>query len=114
MAGQLIERGKNNYTLRVFSGRDGFRKRRYINRTFKGNKKKAQEVLHSMLHAGDLGALTEPTKTNLGEYLDEWLDTAPRPPVSVRPVQVPSCPLKKGYPGEASAQFPEKPKISRS
>lgn len=84
MAGQLVKRGDNNYTLRVYLGRDGSGKRRYINKTFKGNKKKAQEALNSMLHAGDLGTLTEPTKTTLGEYLDEWLETAATPRVRSR------------------------------
>jgi len=84
MAGQIIKRGDSNYTLRVYLGRDGSGKRRYINKTYKGNKKKAQEVLNSMLHAGDLGTLTEPTKTTLGEYLDEWLETAATPRVRPR------------------------------
>ena len=83
MAGQLIKRG-DNYTIRVFTGRDSAGRRRYLNKTFKGNKKAAQEELNSMLHSQDLGTLIEPTKVTLGEYLDEWLRTAATPRVRAR------------------------------
>jgi len=83
MAGQIIRRSDDSFTLRIYTGRDGAGRRRYVNKTFKGNKKKAQEMLNSMLHSNDLGTLVEPANTTVGEYLDEWLETAAK--IRVRP-----------------------------
>ncbi len=84
MAGQLIKRGDNNYTIRVYTGRDGTGKRRYINKTFKGNKHAAQTELNKMLHSRDIGTLAAPSKGDFGDYLDEWLKNAAKPRVRPR------------------------------
>lgn len=83
-AGQLIERGKNRWLVRVFLGRDKSGKRRYLNRTIHGSKKVAQATLTKLLREKDTGALVEPSRTTVGEYLDHWLEAAVKPRVSPR------------------------------
>jgi integrase len=83
MAGQIIKRSENTYTLRVFQGRDGG-KRQYLNKTFHGTKKEAQRALNAMLRDQDQGTLIEPTRSSLNDYFDQWLETAVRPRVRPR------------------------------
>ncbi|HKO45153.1 MAG TPA: site-specific integrase [Pyrinomonadaceae bacterium] len=45
MAGQIIKRGDKTWLLRIFMGRDGSGKRRYMNKTVRGNKKDAEAFL---------------------------------------------------------------------
>lgn len=83
-AGQLIQRGKDSFLLRVFLGRDATTGRRlYRNVSFRGNKTAAQKKLNSLLRDGDLGLLIEPARTTVGEYLDQWIESAAK--VRVRP-----------------------------
>ena len=83
-AGQLIQRGKDSFLLRVFLGRDATTgRRRYRNVSFRGNKTAAQKKLNSLLRDGDLGLLIEPARTTVGEYLDQWIESAAK--VRVRP-----------------------------
>jgi len=49
MAGQVIKRGDKNWLVRVFMGRDGNGKRRYLNKTIRGNKKDADKYLRDTL-----------------------------------------------------------------
>ncbi len=80
MAGQLIARGEGIWVVRVFAGTDAGGKRRYVNRTIHGSKKQAQAVLNKLLHQRDTtGAVQEPSKQTLAEYLARWLDTAAKP-----------------------------------
>src|SRR5687768_11096898 len=71
--GQLIPRGARTWLVRVFAGRDGAGKRRYLNATIHGTKKEAQRALVAMLRRRDTGALGETTRQTLGAWLDEWL-----------------------------------------
>jgi len=83
-SGQLVPRGKNTFLLRVFLGRDHTTgRRRYRNHNFHGNKTAAQKELNSLLRDGDHGLLVEPSRTTVGEYLDQWIDGAAK--VRVRP-----------------------------
>jgi integrase len=83
-AGQLIQRGKKAFLLRIFLGRDATTgKRRYRNVNFHGNKTAAQTRLNGLLRDGSLGLLVEPARTTLSEYLDQWLEGAAK--VRVRP-----------------------------
>ncbi len=75
MAGQIIERGKNKYMVRVYLGREGGKKK-YHNKTINGNKKDAEFYLRKVLRERDLGEFIEPSKQLLSEYLDTWLETA--------------------------------------
>lgn len=76
MAGQIIKRGDKTWLVRVFTGRDGHGKRRYLNKTIKGNKRDAEVFLSTLLTQISSGTLIEPVKHTLDEYLDEWLATA--------------------------------------
>jgi integrase len=76
MAGQIIKRGDRTWVVRVFTGRDGNGKRRYINKTIKGNKKDAETYLTTTLTNISAGTFVEPVKLTVEEYLDKWLATA--------------------------------------
>ena len=49
MAGQIIKRGEKNWVVRIFMGRDGNGKRRYMNKTIRGTKKAADTYLNKTL-----------------------------------------------------------------
>lgn len=72
-AGQLVPRGERTWLIRIFLGRDGSGRRRYLNRTVHGTKKDAQAVLHSLLTDNDRGTLIEPSRETLDSFLDRWL-----------------------------------------
>ncbi len=75
MAGQIIERKKGTYTVRVFIGRDAKGARKYQNRTIHGTKKDAQLVLTAMLRDKDLGSLVQPIRKGFGEHAENWIET---------------------------------------
>lgn len=71
MAGQLIEREKGKYLLRVFVGRDPQTgKRTYHNTTFHGSKTAAEKHLRKLVQDRDTGVLVVRTLT-VGELLDD-------------------------------------------
>ncbi len=76
MAGQVIKRGDKTWVVRIFTGRDGKGKRRYLNKTVRGNKKEAETYLSTTLAQISTGTFVEPLKLTVGEYLDKWLATA--------------------------------------
>lgn len=78
MAGQLIKRSDNTFTVRIFLGRDSDGKRRYFNKTIRGSKKDAQKWLTAKLREKDLGQLIEPASIPLNIYLDRWLEEVAR------------------------------------
>ena len=84
MPGQIIERGKNNFVLCVYMGRDANGKRHYLNRPFHGGKKQATELLTKLLRDRDTGALVEPVRTTVSEYLDDWLEKSAKSRVRSR------------------------------
>lgn len=84
MAGQIISRGERAWLVRVFGGRDGTGKRRYLNKTIHGTKKDAQRYLNRVLAERDLGTYVEPTAKTLNRYLDEWLLNAAKRSVGAR------------------------------
>lgn len=75
MAGQIVERRKGVYTVRVFIGRDGANKRKYENQTVHGAKKDAQTVLTALLRAKDMGELVRPAKMSFGQHAENWMIT---------------------------------------
>ena len=79
MAGQIKERSKNKWTVRIFLGRDANGKRRYFNKTIRGGKKDAQKFLTAKLREKDLGLFVEPASMPLNEYLDKWLAEIAKP-----------------------------------
>jgi integrase len=84
MAGQIIKRGENTWLVRIFDGRDVDGRRRYINKTIKGTKRKAERYVRDSMHDMDRGLFVEPSSLTLDDYLDKWLESAVRPRVQVR------------------------------
>ncbi len=80
--GQIIERGKGKYLVRVPLGTGANGKRLYHNKTIHGNKKDAQRYRTKILRQRDLGELVEPSKEVLELYLERWLETAARPRIA--------------------------------
>lgn len=83
MAGQIIKRGDNTWLVRIFTGRDANGKRRYLNKTIRGNKrgnkKDANTYLSNTLTAMGAGTFVEPVKLSVSEYLNKWLEMAAKP-----------------------------------
>lgn len=79
MAGQIIKRGDNTWLVRIFTGRDSQGKRRYLNKTIRGNKKDANSYLSNTLAAISTGTFVEPVKLSVDEYLNKWLEMAAKP-----------------------------------
>lgn len=83
-AGQIIPRGEDTWLVRIYTGRDGNGKRRYLNKTIRGKKRDAQDYLNKTLTAISTGIFVEPSPLTIGEYLDKWLQTAARRRVTER------------------------------
>lgn len=67
--------GETRYRMRVFIGRDGNGKRKFVTRTFE-RKKDAQKEARRLERMKDMGgALATTSKEPLATYLARWLDT---------------------------------------
>ncbi len=84
MAGQIIKRGDKTWLVRIFMGRDGNGKRRYLNKTIRGNKKDAERYLSKTQTEITSGTFVEASSLTLDRYLDQWLESAARPRLSER------------------------------
>jgi integrase len=73
MAGQVIPRGKGKWLVRVFAGRDGSGRRRWVSKMAHGGRRDAQAVLHNLLAAKSEHRLMLPADVNLAGYLERWL-----------------------------------------
>ncbi len=82
--GQLIEREKGIWTIRIYLGEDECGKRQYRNETAKGTKKDAQKQLTQVLREKDLGLITESRNQTLNDYLDFWLQNIAKPRLESR------------------------------
>lgn len=82
--GQLIEREKSVWTIRIYLGEDSSGKRFYHNETAKGTKKDAQKRLTQILREKDLGLITESRNQTLNDYLDFWLANIAKPRLESR------------------------------
>src|SRR5205085_7719980 len=72
-AGQIIPRGEDTWLVRIFMGRDGNGKRRYLNKTIRGKKKDAQDYLSKTMTAISAGTFVEPSPVTVNAYFDKWL-----------------------------------------
>ena len=88
MAGQIIKRGDNTWLVRIFTGRDAHGKRRYLNKTIRGNKKDANAYLSNTLTAMSTGTFVEPVKLSVSEYLSKWLEMAAKPRLRERTLTI--------------------------
>jgi integrase len=90
MRGHLVKRYKHtwNIVLELDRQRDpdtglqGKRVQKWF--TFKGTKKEAEAKLNETIHDYHRGHLVEPSKMLLGDWLDQWLETAIRPTKALR------------------------------
>jgi len=74
MAGQIIERGEQTWLVRIFLGRDPQTgKRKWLNHTIHGTKKKAQTFLNKKLTAKDDGQNIDVARVTVGAMLDDLL-----------------------------------------
>lgn len=81
--GQIKQRGKQTYLVRVFLGRDSQTgKRQYHNHTIHGSKTDAQKYLNQKLRDRDLGLLVQSSSMTLNTLLDQWLETVAKLTVS--------------------------------
>jgi integrase len=85
MRGSIRQRSKGSFRLTlefgyVFDPATGKKKRIQKFITFRGTKRKAQEKLAELLHEAKHGTFVEPDKRTVGEWLDEWVDLAIKPP----------------------------------
>lgn len=85
MRGSIRERSKGSWRITLEFGymRDGVtgknkRVQKFI--TFRGTKREAQGKLNDLLHEVKHGTFIEPHKRTVGEWLDEWVDLAIKPP----------------------------------
>lgn len=84
MRGQLNERGKNTWQIRIPLGKDTNGKRMFHTETYKGTKKEAEKHRTKILGELDNGTLNINSKQTLSEYLDIWLETIAKPRLHLR------------------------------
>jgi integrase len=75
VAGQIINRGKNRWLVRVPRGRDGAGTRLYHNRTVYGSKKEAEAYLTKVLREVQTGTFVEASSRSIADFVSDWLDT---------------------------------------
>ncbi len=71
--GQIIEREKGVWTVRIYLGEDAKGKRKYHNETIKGSKKDAQKRLTQVLREKDTDVYVQSSVITLNDFLDKWL-----------------------------------------
>lgn len=75
--GQILERGKDKYLIRLFTGRDSTGKRHYFNETFHGKKRAAQDRLRVLLTKQKTGEPLRLGNATLAVFIEEWLKSHP-------------------------------------
>jgi integrase len=85
MRGSIRQRSKTSWQIILEYGyvRDratGRRKRVQKHVAFHGTKRQAQDKLTDLLHDATHGTFIEPDKRTVGEWLDEWVELAIKPP----------------------------------
>ncbi|MDD3927758.1 MAG: site-specific integrase [bacterium] len=82
---QIINRGKNIWLVRIYMGKDSTTgKKIFNNKTIYGTKKDANTYITDVSHQVNTGTYIQPSKQTLTEYLNNWLDTAAKPRVSLK------------------------------
>ncbi len=85
MRGSIRKRYKDSWNIIIDLGyqpepQTGKLKRQQKWFTVRGTKRDAEKKLAELLHQANRKELVEPTKLTLGQWLDEWLETAIKPP----------------------------------
>ena len=74
MAGSMRQRGDDSWQLRVHAGRDpGTGRKRYVERTFRGNKRNASKALAAMVAEVDQRSVGSLGKGTVAALCREWL-----------------------------------------
>lgn len=71
--GHIRERGEGSWEVRIAGGRTEKGRRRTITKTIRGTKEDANRKLTELLRERDTGSAIDPSRTTLGQYLDQWL-----------------------------------------
>ena len=74
MRGSIQQRGKDSWRIRVYVGRDGTGKKRYVSRTVPGTRRDADRELSRLLVEVDEGRFVASPAMTLDDLLDRWLD----------------------------------------
>jgi integrase len=82
MRGQVIEKSKGVWLVRIESKKNG--KRKSVSKQIRGTKKDAEKFRTKWLREIDTGVFVEPSVLTVNSYLDQWLTAAVRPRVSER------------------------------
>lgn len=70
--GQIIEKSKGVWLVRIESRKNG--KRKSVSKQVRGTKRDAEKFLTAWLRDMDKGVFVEPTRQVFNEYLDKWLE----------------------------------------
>jgi integrase len=74
--GHIRERGgPDKWEIRLAAGRDENGKRKTITKAFRGTEAEAEVEMTAMLRERDTGSRIDPSKTTLGQYLDQWINS---------------------------------------
>ncbi len=76
-SGQVTERGKDRYLIRIFIGKDATGKRHWHNETFYGKRKQAETRVRELLQKVKTGEPLKMDNSQFGAFLDEWLRSHP-------------------------------------
>ena len=92
MPGSMRQRGEDSWQLRVHAGRDSITgRKRYVERTFRGNKRQASKALAALVTEMEGQAARSTKEGTVGALLNEWLEHAAP---SFSPKTVATC---RGY-----------------
>jgi integrase len=85
MRGSIQKRYKDSWSIIIDLGYQpdpttGTLKRKQKWFTVRGTKRAAEKKLAELLHQANRNELVEPTRLTLGQWLEEWLETAIKPP----------------------------------
>ena len=78
MRGHLQERGEGSWRLKVYIGRGGDGRKRYIEHTFSGTRREAERALARLVIEVDEGRHLAASPMVFGELLDRWLEVKRR------------------------------------
>ncbi len=72
--GQIVDKGKGKWLVRVFRGRDGTGKKLYFSKVVVGSKSDAQKFLTAKYREKDIGVFIDSSRQTLNDHLDTWLE----------------------------------------
>ncbi|HIM37381.1 MAG TPA: site-specific integrase [Dehalococcoidia bacterium] len=86
--GNISQRSPGTWSIRVEIPTDPVTgKRRQRRETFRGTKREAETKLTALLKEVDTGGFVNPSKANLGKYLNQWIEDYARPNLAPKTTQ---------------------------